>query len=80
MEPIMNLRMCIGEAQRRGKLLFLDGEDLSKAFDSPERAIKDIALRRLGVPESVVKFLAEITTGTKSTSSRRTVSRTTHQD
>ena len=63
MEPIMKLRMCIDEAQRRGDPLFLNGEDLSKAFDSPERAIKDIALRRLGVPESVLQFLAGIDDG-----------------
>ena len=63
MEPIMKLRMCIDEAQRRGKPLYLNGEDLSKAFDSPERAIKEIALRRLGVPKSVVKFLADIDEG-----------------
>ena len=50
----MKLRMCIDEAQRRGKPIFLNGEDLSKAFDSPERVIKDIALRCLGVPKSVV--------------------------
>ena len=48
---------------RRGKPLFLNGGDLSKAFDSPGRAIKDTALRRLGVLESVVKFLAEIDGG-----------------
>ncbi len=45
MEPIMKLRMCIDQALRKGKPLFLNGEDLSKTFDSPERAIKDIALR-----------------------------------
>ena len=54
MEPIMELRMCIDEVQRRGNPLFLNGEDLSKAFDSPGCAIKDLALRRLGVPKSVV--------------------------
>ena len=63
MEPIMKLRICIDEAQRRGETLFLNGEDLNRAFDSPERAIKDIALRRLSVPKSVVKFLAEIDEG-----------------
>ena len=63
MAPIMKLRMCIDEAQHRVEPLFLNGEDLSKAFDSPERAIKDIALWRLGVPKSVVKFLAEIDGG-----------------
>ena len=62
-EPIMKLRMCIDHALRRGKPLFLNGEDLSKAFDSPERAIKDIALRRLGVPESVVDFLVSLDEG-----------------
>ena len=56
----MKLRMCIDQALGRDKPLFLNGEDLSKAFDSPERAIKDIALRRLGVPESVVDFLAAL--------------------
>ena len=50
-EPIMKLRMCMDEAKRRGKPFFLNGEDLSKAFDSPGRTIKDIALRRLGVPK-----------------------------
>ena len=63
MEPIMKLRMCIDEAQRRGKSIFLNGEDLSNAFHSPERAIKDLALRRLGAPKSVVQFLAEIDDG-----------------
>ncbi len=62
-EPIMKLRMCIDQALRKEKPLFLNGEDLSKAFDSPERAIKDIALRRLGVPESVVDFLAALDEG-----------------
>ena len=56
-------KKCIDEAQRRGEPLFLNGEDLSKAFDSPERAIKDLALRRLGVPEPVVQLLAEIDDG-----------------
>ena len=59
----MKLRMCIDQALRKGKPLFLNGEDLSKAFVSPERAIKDIALRRLGVPESVVDFLASLDEG-----------------
>ena len=52
--------MCIGQALRKGKSLLLNGEDLSKAFDSPKRAMKDIALRRPGAPESVVGFLASI--------------------
>ena len=60
MEPVMKLRMCIDEALRKGRSLFLNGEDLGKAFDSPEGAIKEIAPKRLGVPESVVRFLAEI--------------------
>ena len=59
----MKLKMCIDETQRRGKPLVLNGEDFSKAFDSPERAIKDLALPRLGVLESVVQFLAEIDDG-----------------
>ena len=63
MEPIMKLRMCIDEAQRRAKPLFLNGENLSKIFDSPERAVKDRALRRLDVPEAVVKFLADMDGG-----------------
>ena len=62
-ETIMKLRMCIDPALRRGKPLFLNGEDLSKASNSPERAIKDIALRRLGAPESVVDFLASLDEG-----------------
>ena len=65
MDHIMKLRMCIDETQHRRKPLFLNGEDLSKASDSPERAIKDIALRRLGVPNSVVKLLADIDDGNK---------------
>ena len=52
--------MCIGEALRKGKPLFLNGEDLSRAYESPERAIKETALNNLGVPDSVVRFLAEI--------------------
>ena len=60
MEPIMKLRMCIDEALRKGTPLFLNGDDMRKAFGSPERAIKEIALNRLGVPESVVRLLAEI--------------------
>ena len=56
----MKLRMCIDEALRKGKSLFLNGEDLCKAFNSPERAMKEIALKRIGVPESVVRFLAKI--------------------
>ena len=63
METTMKLRMCIDETRRRGKPLFLNGEDLSKAFDSPGGAIKDIALRRLVVPKSVVQFRAEIDDG-----------------
>ena len=59
-EPIIKRRMCINQALRKGNSLFLNGEDLSKAFDSPVRAIKDIALRRLGVLESVVDFLVSI--------------------
>ena len=62
-EPITKPRMCIDQALCREKSLFLTGEDLIndiKAFESPERAIKDIAPWRLGVPESVVKFLASI--------------------
>ena len=59
-EPIMNLRMCIDHTLRKGKPLCLNREDPDKAFDSPERAIKDIALRRPGVPESMVDFLAPI--------------------
>ena len=47
MELIMKLRMCMDEAQYRGKPLLLNGEDLSKVFDSPERVIKYIALRCL---------------------------------
>ena len=60
MESIMKLRMRIDEALRKGKPLFLYEENLNKAFDSPERAIKEIALKRIGIPESVVRFLAEI--------------------
>ena len=45
MEPIIKLRACIDQALRIGKQMFLNGEDLSKAFDSPERAIKVIAIR-----------------------------------
>ena len=63
-EPITKLRICSDQALRRGKSLFLNGDDLSKASDSPERAIKDIAVmiahRRLGVPRSVVEFQASI--------------------
>ena len=53
-----------GRADKGGPL-FRNGEDLSnyKALDSPERAIKDIALRSLEVPESVDKFLAVINDG-----------------
>lgn len=54
----MKLSICIDQALRRGNPLFLNWEDLSKAFDSPERVIKDMALRSLGVPESVVGLLA----------------------
>ena len=57
-EPIMKPRVCIDRTLRKGTSLFLNGEAISKAFDSPGRAIKYITLRRLGVPESVVKFLA----------------------
>ena len=57
-ESIMKLGMCIYQALRRDNPLFLNGEDQSIAFDSPERAIRDTALYRLGVPESVVNFLA----------------------
>ena len=56
----MKLRMCIEHPLRRGKPLFLNGEDLSKAFDSHERAVEDIRLRGLGVPESAVSFLASL--------------------
>ena len=62
-EPTMELRMCIDQALRQGGGLFPNGEDLSKAFDSPGRAIKDIALRRLGVPKSIVDFLASLNEG-----------------
>ena len=55
--------MCIDQALRQGGGLFPNGEDLSKAFDSPGRAIKDIALRRLGVPKSIVDFLASLNEG-----------------
>ena len=57
---LRNLRMCIDQALRRGKSLFLNGGNFSKAFDSPERAIKDIAPRRLGARESVVEFLVSV--------------------
>ena len=60
MIPIMKLRMCIGETLREGRPLFLNGEDLSKAFDSPERPTKEILPKRLGVPESVVRLFAKI--------------------
>ena len=60
MEPIMKLRMCIDQPPRRDKSLFLNGEDMSRAFDLSERAIKDITTRILGVPESVVNFLASL--------------------
>ena len=56
----MKLRMCINQALRKGKSLFLNREDLSKSFDSPKQAIKDTARRRLGVPGSVVDFLTSI--------------------
>ena len=36
---------------------------MSKASDSPERAIKGIVLRRLGVPKTVVDFLASLDEG-----------------
>ena len=52
--------MYIEQAPRRDKPLFVTEKDLSKAFASPERAIKHIALRRLGVPDSVVIFLASL--------------------
>ena len=60
MEPIMKLRMCIDEDPRKRESPISKWGDLSKVFDSLERAIKEIALKRLGASESVVQFMAEI--------------------
>ena len=60
-EPIMKLSMYIDQSLRRGKPLFLNGGGLSRAFDSPMQVIKDIVLRRHGVPESFFCYFFLIT-------------------
>ena len=63
-DPIMKLRMSIDQVGRRGKHPFINGGGLCKAFDLPERATNDIALR-IRVPGSVVDFLASLDEGNK---------------
>ena len=62
-EPIMKPRVCIDQAVRRNKALFLNGEDLSKVSDLLGGTMKGIALRRLWVPPNVVDFLASLYSG-----------------
>ena len=56
-EPILKLRTCLDNAHKYKRPLYLNGEDLSKAFDTPERAVKELALMRLGVPQAAIDFL-----------------------
>ena len=63
--PIYTRKMALADAQYRRLFAAMGDVDLHHAYDQTERWVKEMSLRRFGVPEDVLDYLAEFDRGNR---------------